>query len=215
MTFQSLLIVASLGVMATPCSWADAATIPKTIIQTSKDKELRPDWLEFQTSLRRVNPDFEFVHFDDDEALEFIEKHYGGTILETAYNMVTPIMRADLFRLAAVYKLGGFYMDMDMMGKTSLDPLVEEINGGTYQAVFPKEWWTSAEFYRNIFPGREPRDPEDHWQVGQYAFGSVPQHEFLKDALEEAIIRSINLMKSKSEKDIRDVDILATTGPYL
>ena len=46
----------------------------------------------------------------DDEARAFIKEHYGDTILEQAYDMVTPIMRADLFRLAAIYKLGGFYM---------------------------------------------------------------------------------------------------------
>ena len=56
-----------------------------------------------------------------------------------------------------------------------------------------------------------------HWQVGQYAFAAVPEHPFIKDALEEATIRSVNLMKMKGDnvEDIRDVDILATTGPYL
>ena len=49
-----------------------------------------------------------------------------------------------------------------------------------------------------------------HWQVGQYAFAAVPKHPFVKDILEEAIVRSIGLMKSKGEDDIRDVDILAT-----
>jgi len=45
----------------------------------------------------------------------------------------------------------------------------------------------------------------------------VPEHPFIKDALEEATIRSVNLMKMKGDNvdDIRDVDILATTGPYL
>ena len=49
---------------------------------------------------------------------------------------------------------------MDMLGKTSLNPLVEAIDNEEYQAVFPKEWWMSAEFYGNIFPGRQPEDPE-------------------------------------------------------
>lgn len=54
-----------------------------------------------------------------------------------------------------------------------------------------------------------------HWQVGQYAFAAVPKHPFVKDILEEAIVRSIRLMRDKKPEDIRDVDILATTGPYL
>jgi hypothetical protein len=45
----------------------------------------------------------------------------------------------------------------------------------------------------------------------------VPEHPFIKDALEEAIVRSVNLMTSKGDAPdtIRDVDILAATGPYL
>ena len=70
----------------------------------------RPDWIEYRNSLKVANPDFELVHYSDDEARAFIKEHYGDTILEQAYDMVTPIMRADLFRLAAIYKLGGFYM---------------------------------------------------------------------------------------------------------
>jgi mannosyltransferase OCH1-like enzyme len=200
----------------TPISSANR--IPKTIIQTSKfDSIDRLDWIEYHNSLKKANPNFELVHYDDAEARSFIAEHYGGTILEQAYDSVTPIMRADLFRLAVIYKLGGFYMDMDMLGKTSFDPIVDAIDNGEYGAVFPKEWWMNAQFYRNIFPGKEPQDPEDHWQMGQYAFAAVPEHPFVKDALEEAIVRSVNLMKQKGDNvdDIRDVDILAATGPYL
>lgn len=211
-------IAAILGLLSASASPSFGKSIPKKIIQTSKYATIdRVDWIEYQNSLRDANPDFDIVHYSDDEARAFIAEHYGDTILEQAYDMATPIMRADLFRLAAVYSQGGFYMDMDMLGKSSLDPLVGAIDGGEYQAVFPKEWWMSAEFYGNIFPGRQPQDPEDHWQMGQYAFAAVPGHLFVKDVLEEAIVRSINLMKSKGDNigDIRDVDILATTGPYL
>lgn len=168
MHLTSLLAVGLLS--ATP-TIINAKTIPKTIIQTSKSSTIdRLDWIEYRNSLQATNPDFELVHYSDDEARSFIATHYGDTILQEAYDMVTPIMRADLFRLAAVYKLGGFYFDMDMLGKEPLNPMVDAINNGEYQAVFPKEWWMSAEFYGNIFPGRSPEDPEDHWQMGQYAF---------------------------------------------
>jgi len=193
-----------------------AKTVPKQIIQTSKSKELAFGWEEYRNSLRLVNPDFTFRHFDDAEAFAFIEDHYANTTLETAYDIATPILKADLFRLAAIYKLGGFYMDMDLLGKTSLDPLVEQINRGSVQAVFPKEWWMSDDAYRGIFPGLNgPSDPEDHWQVGQYAFAAVPGHPFVRDVLKEAIKRTIHLISTKRKEDIQDGDILATTGPHL
>lgn len=50
---------------------------------------------------------------------------------------------------------------MDMLGKESLNPIVDAINNDEYQAVFPKEWWTNTGFYVNIFPGRVPEDPEE------------------------------------------------------
>jgi len=212
------LAAALLVVLSASSAMVDAKSIPKTIIQTSKDSTVdRLDWIEYRNSLQKSNPDFELVHYSDDEARAFIAEHYAGTILEDTYDIVTPIMRADIFRLAAIYKLGGFYMDMDMLGKSSMDPLVEAIDNEEFQAVFPKEWWMSTGYYTSIYPGRTPEDDEDHWQMGQYAFGAVPEHPFVKDALEEAIVRSVNLMTSKGDdvESIRDVDILAATGPYL
>ncbi|KAL3815257.1 hypothetical protein ACHAXA_002793 [Cyclostephanos tholiformis] len=209
----ALLVVLSASSIA-----VDAKSIPKSIIQTSRDSTVdRPDWIEYRNSLQKFNPEFELVHYSDEEARAFIAENYAGTILMDTYDIVTPIMRADLFRLAAIYKLGGFYMDMDMLGKSSLAPLVESIDNEEFQAVFPKEWWMSTGYYSNIYPGRTPEDDEDHWQVGQYAFGAVPEHPFIKDALEEAIVRSVNLMTTKGDDpdSIRDVDILAATGPYL
>lgn len=193
-----------------------AGSIPRTIVQTSKDSTIdRPDWLVYQNSLRDVNPDFELIHYSDQEALAFIAEHYSGTILEHVYDAATPILRADLFRLAYIYKLGGFYMDMDVLCKSPLDPLADAIDGGEYQAVFPKEWWTSDESYRNIFHGRGPVDEEDHWQVGQYAFAAVQGHPFVKDALEEATVRVAKLMRDKDAGEMRNVDILGATGPHM
>jgi hypothetical protein len=159
-------------VLSAMASMADAKSIPRTIIQTSKETTVdRPDWLSYQTSLKEANPNYELIHYSDAEARAFITEHYAGTILEDTYDIVTPIMRADIFRLAAIYKLGGFYMDMDMLGKQSLDPIVAAMDNDEYQAVFPKEWWMSTGYYTSIYPGRTPEDEEDHWQMGQYAFG--------------------------------------------
>jgi hypothetical protein len=195
-------------------------SFPKTIIQTSPNKEIsaRADWEYYHITLRQKNPHYKFLHFDDEEALAFIEEHFSGTVLHRTYLEVTPIMKADLFRLAAIYILGGFYMDMDMLSKQSFDPLIDMLPGGSepkYGAVFPKEWWMSTPSFTDMFPGRAPQDPEDHWQVGNYAFCAMPYHPFVKDVLEETIVRSIRLMQNKQEEDITDIDILATTGPYV
>lgn len=197
-------------------SLAAAQPIPKRIIQTSPADKQRADWDFYQATLREKNPHYEFLHFDDDQALAFIEKHFGKTILQQTYLKVTPIMKADLFRLAAIHQFGGFYFDMDILAKRSLDTLVDDVMPlYEYGAVFPKEWHMDEGGFHRAFPTWKNEEPEDHWQVGNYAFGAQPQHPFVRDVLEEVIDRSIRLMQNKKEEDITDVDVLVTTGPYV
>uniref|UniRef100_A0A7S4SK37 Alpha 1,4-glycosyltransferase domain-containing protein n=2 Tax=Ditylum brightwellii TaxID=49249 RepID=A0A7S4SK37_9STRA len=194
---------------------AKGEEIPKRIIQTvaTKDTLNDSDWFKFHTSLQEQNLNYTFHIFDDNESLQFIDEHFNNTTLPDVIRSVPrPVMKADLFRLAAVSVLGGFYMDMDMLAKGSFDPIVYSGCG----AVFPKEWWRDDDaFFDRHF--KLPLDSEDHWQVGNYAFAAVPKHPLLIDSLEEAIKRSAELIHSKGEKvdDVTDLDVLRTTGPYM
>ena len=111
--------------------------------------------------------------------------------------------RADLFRLAVVAREGGFYFDVDVYAKRSLEPLV------AHAAVLPMEWWLSDDAFferhrRNVLDARE------HWQVGNYAFGARPDHPLLVDALDEAANRTLAAAGAPG-----DADVLRTTGPYM
>ena len=55
------------------------------------------------------------------------------------------VMRADLFRLLVVYRLGGFYLDTDFLLEAPLDPLVE------HAAVFAVEQEPDPVFLMNGF----------------------------------------------------------------
>ena len=67
---------------------------------------------------------------------------YAGTRILDAYEAAPRVvMRADLFRLAVVAREGGFYFDVDVYAKRSLEPLV------AHAAVLPMEWWLSDDAF--------------------------------------------------------------------
>jgi len=194
-----------------------AEPIPKIIIQTVKTKEdlsgsLGLDWTKNHASLKEKNPDYNFLLFDDKEALEFIDTFFEDSPLPDVVRKVPrPVMKADLFRLAAVSVLGGFYMDMDMYAKESFDPIVYSGCG----AAVPKEWWRDDQAHKDRHFSL-PADGEDRWQAGNYAFAALPNHPLMVDALNEAIKRTIGLIVAKENKDdVTDLDVLRSTGPYM
>ena len=193
----------------------NGAQIPRNIIQTGPKKadfvKKHPEWVQYQAVMKVVNRNFNHTFLDDVAGLALIDKHFNHTILpHVARNVQRPVMRADLIRLASIAVYGGFYMDLDMLARSWFEPLVAGSGDGTYTAVFPKEWWRHDSAYRERHFG-DPEDDEDHWQVGNYAFAAVPGHEFVLDALEEAMKRCMEL----TSLEVTDLEILRTTGPYM
>ena len=190
--------------------------IPRIIIQTGPRTadfiQDHPEWIRYQYTIRTVNPNFNVTFLDDEAGFALIDKHFNHTNLpEVVRRVPRAVMRGDLIRLAAIAVYGGFYMDLDMFAKSSLEPLVIGSSGDSYTAVFPKEWWRNdaAYFDRHL---TNPQDEEDRWQVGNYAFAAVAGHEFIWDALEEAMKRC---MEWKPTDVMSDLDLLRTTGPYM
>jgi len=215
-TMTSAPLLAFFAASALIATASASGGIPRIIIQTGpKDTQMRDaKWGKYSSSLRDANPNFEYMYFDDDAALAFVDEHFAGTDLPRVYRDAPKfVLKADLFRYAAVKVLGGFYMDMDMLAKASFEPLVES----DYGAAFPREWWRSDAAYRKIYGSqRSCPDAEEHWQVGNYAFAAAPDHPFVVDALNEAMVRTVHLLERKpSPDDITDNDILLSTGPYM
>ena len=176
--------------------------IPKRLIQSAAAEDQEPAWPAATAKTMALNAGFARLFFDDAAALEFVRAEYAGTPLVAAYeNAARPVMRADLFRLAAVAKLGGFWMDMDMVSKASLAPLADQAD---YGAAFPLEWWKddAAFFARHR---RKAMDADEHWQIGNYAFAAAPAHPLVTDALEEAVRRCEALEGSDAVSDLPDV----------
>ncbi|MGE0024281.1 MAG: glycosyltransferase family 32 protein, partial [Hyphomicrobium sp.] len=82
--------------------------IPRRIIQTDKSADLPLLGRAVQASMRLLNPDFEYVFFDDAAVERFIDDEFPQ--YRALYDSFpVRIQRFDFFRYLAVYRLGGFY----------------------------------------------------------------------------------------------------------
>lgn len=100
--------------------------IPKIIYQTFPTKSLPPVLASNVEYIRRLNPDFEHVLFDDEDIVRFIKEEYGPDVL-AYYQRINPkygAARADLFRYLLIYNRGGVYLDIKSRMSKSLSKII-------------------------------------------------------------------------------------------
>jgi hypothetical protein len=123
-------------------------------------------------NIRLMNPDFEYVQFDDSAMNAFVSQYYPQ--YEAFFqSLELAIQRYDFFRYLAVYQLGGFYFDFDVLLAERLDQLLAE------GCVFPFERLTWTDYLR----AQHSMD----WEVGNYAFGAVSGHPFLASVIKNCV----------------------------
>jgi hypothetical protein len=181
-------------------------TIPKRIIQTGKNRALPLLARVSEANLRSLNPEFEHVFFDDEGVQKFIDKEfpqYRAIFDGFPYR----IQRYDFFRYLAVYRLGGFYFDLDVFLARDLNPLLNS------NCVFPFEELTMSRFLRT--------QHDWDWEIGNYAFGAVPGHPFLRAVIENCVRAQkepewvLPMLAGIPSLFRADFTVLNTTGPGL
>lgn len=125
---------------------------------------------------RLLHPDFEHVLFRGREMAEFIEKEFPQYQNAMA-SFCRPIQRFDFFRYLAIYRLGGFYFDLDVFLARSLKPLLD------HDCVFAFEELTISSFLRQ----KHGMD----WELANYGFGASPENPFL-GAIIDNCVRALN-----------------------
>ncbi|MCZ8131114.1 MAG: glycosyltransferase [Steroidobacteraceae bacterium] len=156
------------------------------------------------TNLRLLNPGYEYRLFDDAGMRAYLDRNFPE-YRATFESFPRPIQRYDFFRYLAIYGLGGFYFDFDVLLAESLDGLLGQ------RCVFPFERLTWTDYLRR----RHAMD----WEIGNYAFGAVPGHPFLlatirncaraqrEPAWRDAVTRSLpRLLRD-------DLAVIYATGP--
>jgi inositol phosphorylceramide mannosyltransferase catalytic subunit len=139
--------------------------IPRRIIQVWGKREDLPLLAKAsKANVRLLNPDFEYLFFDDGQIEEFINAEFPD-YRPVFDSFSARIQRYDLFRYLAVYRFGGFYFDTDVFLASSLDDLLG------FSCVFPFEQLSIHSFLRKEY-GMD-------WEIGNYAFGAAAGHPFL------------------------------------
>jgi inositol phosphorylceramide mannosyltransferase catalytic subunit len=146
--------------------------IPKRIIQTGKSRDLPLLAQATTKNLRLLNPEFEYLFFDDADVEDFVATHFPQ--FRAVFDAFPyRIQKYDFFRYLAVYHYGGFYFDLDIMLARELDDLCSQ------GCVFPFEELSLHTFLRDVY-GVD-------WEVGNYAFGAAAGHPFLAAVIDNCV----------------------------
>ncbi len=182
------------------------STIPKRIIQTGKNLDLPLLSKAVVANLKLLNPDFEYLFFDDTQVEEFIDTKFPE-YRKIFDSFPVRIQRYDFFRYLAIYHYGGFYFDLDVFLATSLQDLLD------LSCVFPFEELTIHKYLRDEY--------NMDWDIGNYAFGAASGHPFLRAIIENCVRAQnepewIKPMMNPIPRFCRDdYYVLNTTGPGL
>lgn len=157
--------------------------IPMAIWQTWKSIEASgPNHYAAVMSFLYDNPEYEYHMFDDDSALDFMCQFYPEYAL--LYQQVVPgAVKADLWRLALIYRYGGVYFDTDCESVTPLRNFI----------------WSNASVVTGLGVVKD---------FHQWALIYSPHHPIIKSALQTAVHR----LRQLYNKQIGG-NMVQTTGP--
>ena len=179
--------------------------IPKRIIQTGKGWEQPLPIRAYMSNVRLLNPDYEYLFFDDGQVQEFVAQEFPQyrAVFES---FEFPIQRYDFFRYLAIYHYGGFYLDLDVLLGSSLSTLLEK------GCVFSFERLSFSHLLREL--GMD-------WEIGNYAFGAAAGHPFLEAIIENCVrgqrdpLWVKSMMRGTPPLDKDFYSIVYSTGPGL
>ena len=179
--------------------------IPPRIIQTGP-KDLPLSLKAGMANAKLLHPTFEYLFFDDAQVESFIQEEFPQ-YKDTFHSFPFRIQRYDFFRYLAIYRYGGFYLDLDVLLAEPLTPLLKR------DCVFSFEELTDSRYFWRRF--------QMDWQIGNYAFGAAPGHRFLGAIIDNCVRAQqdpawLSPMIQWVPKPFRaEAYILNTTGPGL
>ena len=86
--------------------------IPANIFQTWHTKILPPKMFCSISYIKKLNPNFKYYLFDDNDCREFIKTHFENDVLNAFDTLIPGAYKADLWRYCVLYIHGGIYLDI-------------------------------------------------------------------------------------------------------
>lgn len=161
--------------------------IPKIIFQSWKTKELSPVLQKNVKKIKDMNPEYEYLLYDDLDCKKFLLDHFGVNYANAFDILIPGAFKCDFWRYAVLYVYGGVYLDMDI---TPYVPFRDMID-------------IDDEFISTI-----DRSVDGIVGIYQAFIACTPRHPIMKLSLDIAFVniatRKIGMAPS---------DILSITGP--
>jgi mannosyltransferase OCH1-like enzyme len=177
------------GVMSTnENDQSDSYKIPKIIWQTAKSHNAPAAVAKIMSTWRDKNPGWDQCLLDDAEVDVFMVQHFNESVVAAFRKLPLPVMRADFFRLAVVYHLGGTYADVDV------------------ECSVPINDWAVNKC--EVVIGAEPPHEVN---VCNWGFASVKHHLLFQRAIDMSLSRFVNQDIDFSYEHF----VHHTTGPVL
>jgi hypothetical protein len=148
--------------------------IPRLIVQTHRSEDVLRD---LRATWQRHHPEYEYRFYDDARCRTFLADRLPA-LLPTYDALPLPVQRADLFRYAAVYELGGVYADADTVCCAPLHDYVDLAQGTLYVGME----MTPAHYRDNM--ARYVKHYCSPFQLLQWTFCAPPRHPVLAALLE-------------------------------
>jgi inositol phosphorylceramide mannosyltransferase catalytic subunit len=110
-------------------------TIPNVVYQTWRTKQLPLAVEEIRNEMKLLNPEYDFILYDDDDMKLFIETNFHQEIFDAYCQLGVGAAKADFWRYCILYKHGGIYLDIDSQIVKPLSDLIED----TDQCIITRE----------------------------------------------------------------------------
>jgi autotransporter strand-loop-strand O-heptosyltransferase len=172
--------------------------IPKIIHQTFRTKELPEELRVSVESLKKLNPDFEYRYYDDEDCYNFIKENYDEETL-SLYSSINPkygSSKSDFFRYLLMYKVGGVYLDIKSSAKIPLNDIILPTDEYLLTHWEGRDWNQILNYYHGEF---------QNWHII-----CKPNHPFLEKTI-ELVKRNIRNYKGEKGK----ISVLNLTGPIV
>jgi hypothetical protein len=169
------------------------------------------------------------VHLIDDHAMDdFMYSFYRNSSIYWAFQMINPkgrIAAADMWRYAALYAFGGFYIDDDAYIKTPIEQVVQRedklilgFEGNLHEDCYLQTYKLSIPYLHASCPSVNITNIFNSSRLVQWGIFTVPGHPFFYQLLEN-IVEMVKYEYFKQSvilpelNAIRLKGVLCVTGP--
>lgn len=162
--------------------------IEKNIWQTYKyDLEKNPEYISISIDTWRYkNTEWSYNYLNDDDVDDFILDNFGSDWSNLInQKCLVPVMKADVWRLMALYVNGGIYADVDTACTDPIDNWIKDYSESNFICGY-----------------------EGDFVIASHCFLSTREHPALENVLK-------NIYQSLRHKDIKIDQVYEMTGPNI